>query len=180
MKRVSEVYRTEIDEPFDFSILIFEYEGRAAQAVTNLKYYRNTSLTAWIADQMREAFDHFSLDPDLVVPVPIHWSRQADRGFNQAELICECLPNVDKTGGLLRIRATRTQVGLSIEERLNNLNGAFSANPGVSGKSVLLVDDVMTSGQTARSCAQALREAGASEIGILSFAGNRPTTQTFV
>jgi len=112
-------------------------------------------------------------DGVVAVPVPIHWSRRARRGFNQSELLCECLPSGLVDSKLLaRTRATKPQAGLSVEERQRNLDGAFMASPSVSGRAVLLIDDVVTSGQTAKACASALYTAGALEVGILAFAGN--------
>ena len=113
--------------------------------------------------------DNFGLQPDLIVPVPIHWSRKCTRGFNQAELLCQRLSA--SPHALVRHRRTRPQVGLTEEERLRNLKDAFQASPIVYGKRILLVDDVLTSGQTARECARALRTAGAREVGFLAFCG---------
>jgi ComF family protein len=153
----------------DYRAVLYRYEERAAQAVRRLKYSRATTLAGFMSAEVRLGYDRLSLEPDLVVPVPIHWSRRCNRGFNQAELLCDDLPWV--RGALVRVRRTRPQVGLSREERARNLDGAFLAMPVVSGQRVLLVDDVLTSGQTARECAKALRAAGAVEVGILAFCG---------
>lgn len=152
-----------------YRMAIYPYEGRAGQAVRRLKYDRTTSLTAFMADRMATAVSDFGLDPEFIIPVPIHWSRRCARGFNQAELLCDRLPA--RTDLLRRTRRTRPQVGLTEKERLHNLSGAFHASAEVAGKRVLLVDDVLTSGQTARECARALRAAGAHEVGFLAFCG---------
>jgi ComF family protein len=167
-------FEPEPDGPLAYRASLYQYEGRAAQAVRRLKYDRSTALAETLAALMRDGYERLALDPDLIVPVPIHPSRRRARGFNQAELLCEALPKgrVDRMS-LRRIRRTRPQVGLSREERLKNLDGAFLATPSAAGKRVLLVDDVVTSGGTARACAQALRAAGAIEVGILAFAGER-------
>jgi ComF family protein len=157
----------------DYRVSLFRYEGRAAQAVRKLKYSRSTSLAAAMASDLAETFAREGLDPDVVVPVPIHWTRRCFRGFNQSDLLCEQLSNV-KPSTLVRVRRTRPQVGLSREERERNIRGAFRASPSIAGRRVLLVDDVFTSGHTARECANALRSAGATEVGILTFcAGDR-------
>lgn len=107
---------------------------------------------------------------EMIVPVPIHWSRACRRGFNQSELIAKALPQERlSTRALRRLRATRPQVGLTPEERRTNLTGAFKAHPGVTGRSVLLVDDVITSGGTARECARTLLNAGATSVALLTF-----------
>ena len=157
------------EQELDFRARLFRYENRAAQAVRRLKYGRATSLAGAMANEMREGFERLRLDPDYVVPVPIHWSRRCARGFNQAELLGEALPNVVRL--LHRVRRTRPQVGLTRDERARNLAGAFRAESAVANHKILLIDDVLTSGQTARECAKALRAAGATEVGILAFCG---------
>jgi len=108
---------------------------------------------------------------DFVVPVPIHWRRRCDRGFNQSELLCEEWPLERVSFDVLaRIRATRPQVGLTLEERRNNLKGAFHASPSVAGKSVILIDDVYTSGGTVNECAKTLKQNGARWVGAYVFA----------
>jgi ComF family protein len=150
---------------------LFAYEGRAAQAVRRLKYSRATSLAGPMAELLEEA--RRLLPPhDWIVPVPIHWARRAQRGFNQAELLSEKAPrNLVRPSFIRRVRFTRPQVGLGTEERLTNLAGAFEAQPEVRGHRILLVDDVVTSGGTALACAYALRQAGAKETGLLTFCG---------
>ncbi|MBX9977479.1 MAG: hypothetical protein K2X98_04470 [Alphaproteobacteria bacterium] len=111
---------------------------------------------------------------DRVIPVPIHWIRRAQRGFNQAELLAERVPkDLLDTRALRRVRPTRPQVGLGTQERLVNLAGAFAADPRVRGARILLLDDVVTSGGTALACAHALKRAGATEVGLLTFCGER-------
>jgi ComF family protein len=109
---------------------------------------------------------------DVVVPVPIHWARRAQRGFNQSELLAELAPKeILRPEILARTRFTRPQVGLSASERLKNLSGAFKASKAVRGLRVLLIDDVVTTGGTALACAQALLDSGATETGLLTFCG---------
>lgn len=165
------VRRTSDGGSLALTAAVYVYEGRTGQAVRRLKYARSTGLAAPMAQQMAEAVERMGLQHyDLVVPIPIHWSRRFMRGFNQAELLCEQLPNV-ASHVLRRVRRTRPQVGLSRERRVTNLVDAFRASPIVTGRSVLLVDDVLTSGQTARECAKALVQAGAREVAIIAFAG---------
>jgi ComF family protein len=160
--------------PLQLSATVFRYDQRAAQAVRRLKYERATALSRWMSESIAELAAKRRLQMDLIVPVPIHWTRRFDRGFNQSELLCEALPKplVDFKA-IVRTRATRPQVGLSREERLKNLSGAFRATRRVDGKGVLLVDDVCTTGQTARECAACLRAAGALTVTFIAFAGER-------
>lgn len=161
------------DGPLDFRVALFDYTGLAAKAVQRLKYNRATSLTDTFSALLADAFTELDLGyMDAVVPVPIHWSRRASRGFNQSELLSERLPNVQHRW-LFRVLATRPQVGLPGSQRLQNLQKAFKADPAVRGKHILLVDDVYTTGETARQCAGELKRQDAAEVGILTLAGNR-------
>jgi ComF family protein len=166
---------------------LYPYAEGSGKAVKRLKYERVTSLAEPMAQLMREgAEEHELLDVDLIVPVPIHWTRRCRRGFNQAELLCEAFgprgsqrASGDKAlplvcpRALRRVRATRSQVGLDRERRLRNLSGAFRAAACVAGKRILLVDDVLTTGHTAEECAKTLRQAGATDVKALFFAGDR-------
>lgn len=147
-----------------------DYTGRAAQAVRRLKYERVTSHAALMSCQMAELAELTGLDlADAVIPVPIHWTRRCLRGFNQAELLAEAFSRVQPEL-LRRIRPTRPQVGLSTDERLHNLQGAFVAEEHVKGQSILLLDDVTTSGGTALECARTLLERGAREVSLITYA----------
>jgi ComF family protein len=102
-----------------------------------------------------------------IVPVPLHSRRYAERGFNQAELIAKALSkkiNIPMEKFLKRTRYTRQQVGLSREERQQNLQDAFVVEGVVCGP-ILLVDDVYTTGSTMQECAKVLRQAGVKEVG---------------
>ncbi len=146
---------------------VYDYTGRGAQAVRRLKFNRVTSIADWMSHQILQKLEAENLMFDLAIPVPIHWSRRCQRGFNQSELLARALPNVSSS--LLRFKRTRPQVGLTAEQRLENLKGAFKARENIEGKSVLLIDDVITSGGTVLECARALRAAGAIEVNAIAF-----------
>jgi ComF family protein len=123
--------------------------------------------------------DRFPFDPsefDVITPVPLHLERLRARGFNQALLLaCEVTRRsripLDRAL-LVRVRDTPPQVGLAESDRQRNVRRAFELRAGrsVEGRSVLVVDDVCTSTATARACATALRQAGASRVDVLVLA----------
>lgn len=162
-----------LDPAISFRASAFTYEGRAGQAVRRLKYERATALASFMAAKVYEtASDQNLLQDRLVIPVPIHWSRRCQRGFNQAELLCETFPKLTvETHLLVRRKATLPQARLSLSLRETNLKGAFAVRGSCEGLSVLLVDDVITSGNTARECARTLLSAGAFDVGVVTFAG---------
>jgi ComF family protein len=114
----------------------------------------------------------------LVVPVPLHAGKRGERGFNQAELIAraalKCLPEgIEIASGLLkRQRPTHSQVGLTREERVANLRDAFRVTTPelVKGRTVIVVDDVMTTGTTVSECARVLKKAGAERVWAVTVA----------
>jgi ComF family protein len=106
--------------------------------------------------------------PDLILPVPLHSSRIRERGYNQSALLARVLgPGVGLSvneKALVRARATRPQVGLDAVQRKENVAGAFACRGDVSGRYIVLVDDVCTTGATLEACAAALKAAGAAAV----------------
>jgi ComF family protein len=118
-------------------------------------------------------------DSILVVPVPLHRSKRRQRGFNQAELIARAALKMDAlpaaelvTDVLERTRPTVSQIGLTRPQRVENIRGAFRVrHPSrVSGRDVILVDDVLTTGTTVSECARILRKAGAEKVWVATVA----------
>ena len=116
---------------------------------------------------------------DAVVPMPLHWRRRFERGFNQASLIAAQVARRRKIPVLhavRRVRATRTQTGLTNAKRRDNVSGAFRIERQVGrgrslqGLRILLVDDVMTTGATGSACASVLKRAGAKSVTLLTLA----------
>jgi len=108
---------------------------------------------------------------DIVVPVPLHWRRRRQRGFNQAEALARTL-GMPWRNALRRTRRTPSQTELPAAQRHRNVREAFALRrrAAVSGRSILLVDDVATTGATLEACAEVLRAAGAREVRALTVA----------
>ncbi len=150
-----------------------EFSGPLRKALHALKYDSDRSLAAQLIDL---SFPHWTLPTwkfDLLLPVPLGKHRERMRGYNQSLLLANALSrkvNIPVAASCLsRVRETQTQVGLSYGDRKKNMAHAFHASS-VKGKSVLLVDDVCTTGATLLSCAEALIQAGAYRVGALTLA----------
>jgi ComF family protein len=112
---------------------------------------------------------------DVVVPMPLHWRRKWQRGFNQAELLARRTARrcgIPVANAVRRIRPTSAQAGLSNAQRRENVAGAFrfKTRRAIQGRRVLLIDDVMTTGATASACALALKRGGAASVTLLALA----------
>ena len=152
---------------------IGEYEGVLREIIHSLKYERRHSLARPIAMLMRSRGAAVLENADYVVPVPLHWRREYQRGFNQAGEIARHLglPVID---ALLRRRHTRAQVELAADRRHANVANAFAVRQRrrsrLRGMRVVIVDDVSTTGATLESCAKALQQVGVSNICALTAA----------
>lgn len=157
------------DFAFDGARAPLQYEGVGEELVHALKYRGYLRVVEKVMAPLMAGVLGVGWF-DAVVPVPLHRTRLARRGFNQAELMAEGVagrieaPVLDK---LKVVRRTRDQVELSTHERRANVAGAYAARGPVIGK-VLLVDDVFTTGATLSECAGALRKAGAGEVHALT------------
>jgi ComF family protein len=151
-------------------------DGPARKLAHRLKYSDRSELARPIARWMARAGADILADADLIAPVPLHPMRLWRRRFNQAALLArEVARETGKpcdVGALLRIKATRSQVGLSRTQRAENVQGAFRVAEGaeVRGRKVVLIDDVLTSGATVNAAARSLLRAGASRVDVLVFA----------
>jgi ComF family protein len=151
------------------------YEGPIRHALHQLKYHRNMALGEALAQPFARYFSQLDWAVDLVVPVPLGRERLKERGYNQVGLVARPLAASQRRRyapeALVRTRETKSQVGLTHAERAMNVLGAFKAEIAlVSGRNILLVDDVATTGATMSACATALLAAGASSIFALTLA----------
>ena len=157
---------------------VARYDGLARDLVHRLKYGDRLELGPAMGRAMARAGQELLETSDLIVPVPLHIVRLWSRRFNQAALLADIIAFECKIpmipDALRRIKRTKPQVGLSRTERAENLNRAFAVNEAhrlaISGKRILLVDDVMTTASTANAAARILLKAGAKEVDVLTFA----------
>lgn len=163
---------------FDSACAAYTYHGGIKELLHNYKYTPKPQLRKplglLLVDKLTE-YVH-QIHPDLILPVPLHKKRLRQRGFNQAILLGEILSkqwHLPLERNLLqRIRYTKPQVTLSAVERRTNVNGAFAVKNSVplSGKKIVLLDDVFTTGSTLNECAKALKSAGAIEVHCITVA----------
>jgi competence protein ComFC len=156
---------------FDAAYSFGAYEGVLRELIHLYKYGRVRTLARPLSGLLAQALPRDEAF-DAAVPVPLYWRRRLQRGFNQAELLARGLSQ--RTGipvvkALGRLRPTPAQAGLSNSARRQNVSQAFRARS-VQGKRILLIDDVMTTGATAASCAVALKQAGARRVALLTVA----------
>lgn len=146
-----------------------KHAGVMESAVQALKYHEALSLAPLFAKRMALALEKTDWTVDILIPVPISSLRMKERGYNQAKEISHCLAqqlNIPhQADALQKVRHTQSQVGLSQAERLVNVQEAFTADSSlITGKTLLLVDDVRTTGATLSECAQAALQAGATAV----------------
>lgn len=158
------------------------YEGQLRELIHLYKYDRVLPAVGLLGGMLAGAIEKLSLPgsrPLLMVPVPLHSSKRRQRGFNQSEELARAAlkklgrPSIQLAGKLLvRERATISQIGLTRPQRAENIRGVFRVvHPSsVEGQSILLVDDVLTTGTTASECARVLRKAGAESVFVATVA----------
>jgi ComF family protein len=150
------------------------YDGPVLEAIHRLKYQRQLIYARFLGRLLAASpAARLVAEADLLAPVPLHPRRLRHRGFNQALLLAQAFPEVPlEREVLVRRRPTLPQVRLNPQERLTNVRGAFDVpDPApVSGKTVVLVDDVYTTGATVKECARALLQAGAGRVEVLTAA----------
>jgi ComF family protein len=157
---------------FDAAVAAYRGRGIVRQIIHDFKYGRQVHLRHLVARWLFGAFDDERLRGrqfDLIVPVPLHPTRQRERGFNQASLLAELLSaqiSIPSKPLLERIRYTTTQTALDRAERMENLHNAFRLRKkaNVRRLRVLLIDDVLTTGSTLSECARVLKRAGAISV----------------
>ena len=155
------------------------YRGPAIRMVHGFKYAAMTCLAGDLSEYLRACVAaHWHDHPiDAVTYVPLHATRERERGYNQAALLAKHLAAALDglpllRGALVRVRPTSTQTNLSARKRRENVRNAFRARDPdwLAGRRILLVDDVMTTGATAAECSRVLKEAGAAAVYVVTVA----------
>lgn len=179
--------------PFSRAVAYGAYQWRLRDAIHALKYGGVYPAARGLGRMLAEAIaklDGQAPKEMLVIPVPLHRSKLAQRGFNQARLLAgEALRRLKKShpgwqltlapGTLMRLRVTKSQAGLTPRQRRENVRGAFSVSDpaAIEGKHVLLIDDIMTTGATVRAAAKVLAGAGAESVWVATLARARRVYQ---
>lgn len=156
----------------DMARAIGPHEGSLRAIVHALKYDARRSVARRLGHVMRDAAADLLAGADVAVPVPLHPLRRLERGFNQADDLVRPL-GLPVFHALRRVRRTASQASLGADERLRNVQGAFRATRrarALRGATVVLVDDVRTTGATLESCARVLKDAGVREVRVLTAA----------
>jgi ComF family protein len=173
-----------VERPFERAVAYGSYDGGLRELIHLLKYNGVRPAAKVLGRMLSEAFTAlqpaFEQPTVLVIPVPLYKGKRGRRGFNQAELIsrsaCKLFPRRERlhlaTDILVRVRDTQSQIGLTRHQRRENMRGAFAVARAaeVTGREVLLVDDVYTTGTTVSECAKVLRRTGASRVWVATVA----------
>jgi ComF family protein len=155
----------------------YRYDEPMRRLIHSFKYSGKTALRRTFLQLMSAYIENYNVpisQYDIIAPIPLHPTRLRERGFNQAEILSEGLAkHYQKTHRpqlLIRTQLTDSQTVLNQKQRFTNLKGAFKINTSenVTEKSILLVDDLLTTGATADSAAAALKDAGAAHVGIMA------------
>ncbi|MDX2112917.1 MAG: ComF family protein [Alphaproteobacteria bacterium] len=164
--------------PFSRARACVRYDEHSKRLVLLLKYHDQAYLARIFGSWLAKAGGELIRASDMIIPVPLHYWRFVSRRYNQSALLAAALAKTcglpHLPDGLTRTRKTLPQTGLSRSQRENNVRGAFAANPKhlatLKGKSVLLMDDVFTTGATIEACTKALLKAGSSTVNVLTLA----------
>jgi competence protein ComFC len=151
----------------------FVFDGVVRTTIHRLKYHGEYARAEWCGLQIARLIVELGWRPDLIAPVPLHRSRLRSRGYNQSAKIAGFaarLLDIPTGGVVVRTRATLSQVGLDADGRRANVDGAFDCPHDLSDLSVLLIDDVVTTGATLDASAKACRAAGADGVQAVTVA----------
>ena len=164
--------------PYQTARSVLKYDDKSRNLITNFKYgdkiHACDNFAKWMARAGKKTIEN----SDVITPVPLHRIRLFTRRYNQSALLTNSLKKITGIPAynelLIRNKHTRPQVGLLPKQRKENVKGVFSLNPKykhfIEGKSVILVDDVMTTGATIEACSKILKKSGAHKVNVLTIA----------
>lgn len=169
---------------FDKILILGNYMPPLEDMIKDFKYNQKLRIGFYLARLLAEKIKAYNWDNtvDLLVPVPSHWARRITRQFDQTQFLAEKLSSTTKIpycNILKRTRYTRTQVGLSRQERINNVKGAFKVrrlyHSELKGLKICLVDDLMTTGATINEICKVLRKEGVLSVYVAILAKSKST-----
>lgn len=155
---------------FDKIMVAGKYNSVLRELILKFKNHRKYFLSNFLSFILRQKLESFEFSHtiDFFVPVPLHWTKEFTRGFNQSAILAEKIKSKDQPvcTDLVRIKRTKPQFTLNYNERLKNIKGAFAIRKGhpFSGKNICLVDDIKTTGATLNECAAVLKNANANKV----------------
>lgn len=159
--------------PFQATVVPLLYEFPIDSALKALKFGRRLHYAPAFGELLDAEMHRLPPDIDALLPVPLHWRRQAFRGFNQAAELCRPLARryaLPIISGVVRRRATPFQSGLPASQRRRNLRQAFIVRKAPASRHLVLVDDVVTTGETTRQLAAAIIRSGVEKVSVLAVA----------
>jgi ComF family protein len=164
--------------PFTRSLSVFVYDDKSRSFIFRLKHGKDLSLVPLLARWLYVRGRLIWSGCDVIVPVPLHWTRMAWRSFNQSALLTRGLSRLTglphNPSLLKRVKRTPPQGHLTVHQRADNVRHAFRVNQkhleSLQGARVVLVDDVYTTGATLTACARTLLRAGAQSVSVLTLA----------
>jgi len=159
-------------------LAVWEFNTAVQEIIHEIKFFGKKSLSKFVGRELADLMTHDKdyCGVDLIIPVPLHKTRLRERGFNQSLLLSQAISTLTnipvKEKVLKRIRFTRPQSQLNAFERQQNVKDAFRVidSSAIKGKTVVLVDDVLTTGSTMLACAESLESAGVAKIFALTAA----------
>jgi len=183
-----------VDPPFERAVAYGSYDGGLRDLIHVLKFQQVRPAAQFLGRVLAETIANLEqampVGTIAVVPVPLHKRKQAQRGFNQAEMIARVVVKQLSrpkrfelcTGILVRRRDTGSQIGLTSHQRRENLGGAFAVDDPtrILKRDILLIDDVLTTGTTASECARVLLRAGAARVWVATVARTLKTSDVIV
>ncbi len=159
---------------FDKALSVFDYKQPISSLIQNFKYQNRKYLSDYFSKELFNLYKCENISCDLVAFVPMHPNRLKERGYNQSKILAEkfsALANIEVVNCVEKVKETERQATLSLSKRLKNLSSSFKVDKAlVKEKSILLIDDVLTTGATADTISKLLKKAGSKKVIVLTIA----------